>query len=126
MQIKSKYSWMKHIDFMLVDLIALFISFWVSFHLKFDTWGFYQNEEWTRYLFIVLALSLVINFFTNPYSGILKRSYYMEIIRAFQLALYNLLFATTIFIASMSQNLKTRFDFALNGIKTNQIRMVLT
>ena len=99
MQIKGKYSWMKHIDFMIVDLVALFISFWLSFYLKFNKWDFYQNEEWTRYLFIVLALSLVINFFTNPYSGILKRSYYMEIIRAFQLAIYNLLFAAAIFYA---------------------------
>ena len=126
MQIKSKYSWMKHLDFMIIDLIALFFSFWISYFLKFDQWDFYENEEWTRYLFIVLALSLVINFFTNPYSGILKRSYYMEIIRAFQLAIYNLLLASAIFIASMSQNLKTGLRFAPNGIKANQIRMVLT
>lgn len=117
MQIKSKYSWMKHIDFMIVDLIALFISFWVSFHLKFDKWDFYQNEEWTRYLFIVLALSLVINFFSNPYSGILKRSYYMEIIRAFQLAFYNLLFATTIFYAfKIGATYSREMSFVMYGI----------
>lgn len=117
MQIKSKYSWMKHMDFMIVDLIALFISFWVSFYLKFNKWDFYQNEEWTRYLFIVLALSLVINFFTNPYSGILKRSYYMEIIRAFQLAIYNLLFATAIFYAfKIGASYSREMSFVMYGI----------
>ena len=27
MQIKGKYSWLKHVDFMLVDLLALFLAF---------------------------------------------------------------------------------------------------
>ena len=117
MQIKSKYSWMKHIDFMAIDLIALFISFWISFFLKFNKWDYYQNEEWTRYLFIVLALSLVINFFTNPYSGILKRSYYMEVIRAFQLAVYNLLLASAIFYAFKIGAVYSReMSFVMYGI----------
>ncbi len=117
MQIKSKYSWMKHIDFMLADLIALVISFLVAYHLKFDRWNFYQNEEWTRYLFIVLSLSLVINFISNPYSGILKRPYYMEIIKSFQLAIYNLLFATAIFYAfKIGASYSREMSFVMYGI----------
>jgi len=99
MQIKSKYSWVKHLDFMIVDLISLFLSFLLSYYLKFQNLNFAENDEWTRYLFLVLILSIVINFFVNPYSGILRRSYYMEIIRAFQLAIYNLLFASLVFFA---------------------------
>lgn len=117
MQIKSKYSWMKHVDFMFIDLIALFLSFIISYYLKFNKWDFYQNDEWTRYLFIVLALSLVINFFTNPYSGILKRSYYMEVIRAFQLAIYNLLLASAIFYAFKIGAVYSReMSFVMYGI----------
>ena len=115
MQIKSKYSWMKHIDFMIIDSIALFISYLISYYLKFGNLDFAKNDEWTRYLFIVLVLSLVINFFTNPYSGILKRSYYMEIIRVFQLAVYNLLFATAIFIADKLRTTRTRSIHAQYG-----------
>ena len=99
MQIKSKYSWLKHADFMMVDLIALFLSYLLSYYLKFNTLDFANNDEWTRYLFLVLILSVVINFFTNPYSGILRRSYYMEIIRVLQLAIYNLLIVSAIFYA---------------------------
>ena len=117
MQIKSKYSWMKHIDFMIVDLIALFVSFLISYYLKFDNLEFTKNEEWTRYLFIVLILSLVINFFTNPYSGILKRSYYMEILRAFQLAIYNLMLASVIFYAfKVGANYSREMSFVMYGI----------
>lgn len=97
MQIKGKYSWIKHIDFMCVDLISLFFAFLLSYWMKFGNLSFYQNDDWMRYLFLVLSLSVMINFFINPYSGILRRPYYMEVIRAFQLAIYNLLFASLIF-----------------------------
>ncbi len=108
---------MKHIDFMIIDLVALVISFLVSYHLKFGRWNFYLNEEWTRYLFIVLSLSLVINFIVNPYSGILKRSYYIEIIKTFQLAVYNLLFATAIFYAfKIGASYSREMSFVMYGI----------
>ena len=117
MQIKSKYSWMKHVDFMVVDLIALFLSYLLSYYLKFHELDFAQNDEWTRYLFIVLILSIVINFFVNPYSGILKRSYYMEIIRAFQLAVYNLLLASAIFYAfKIGASYSREMSFVMYGI----------
>ena len=99
MQIKGKYSWLKHIDFMTVDLIALFLAFVASYYLKFGKMNFYQYDEWTRYLLTVLVLNILIAFFVNPYSGILRRSYYMEVIRAFQLAVYNLALVSVIFFA---------------------------
>ena len=97
MQIKSKYSWVKHLDFMLIDLISLFLCFILSYWMKFGDMNFWSNEVWVRYLFLVLVLSVVITLFVNPYSGILRRPFYMEIIRAFQLAIYNLLFAALVF-----------------------------
>ncbi len=99
MQIKSKYSWMKHIDFMIIDLLSIFLSFLLSYYLKFHRWNFYANSEWTRYLFLVLVLNVVISLFVNPYSGILRRPNYMEVIRAFQLAIYNLLLTSLLFYA---------------------------
>ena len=97
MQIKSKYSWVKHLDFMVIDLISLFLCFLLSYWIKFGNVAFHTNEDWVRYLFLVLVLNVVITLFVNPYSGILCRPYYMEIIRALQLAVYNLLLAALVF-----------------------------
>ena len=99
MQIKSKYSWLKHLDFMVIDLIALLLCFLLSYWMKFGDLSFSINssEVWIRYLSLVLVLNVVITLFVNPYSGILRRPFYMEIIRAFQLAVYNLLLAALFF-----------------------------
>ena len=99
MQIKSKYSWAKHLDFMVIDLIALFLCFLAAYLMKFGdlSLSYRSREIWLRYLFMVLALNLVLAVFLNPYSGILRRPFYMEIIRGFQLTVYNFLLATLIF-----------------------------
>lgn len=117
MQIKGKYSWFKHLDFMIVDLLALFLSFLLSYFLKFGNLAFAQNDEWTRYLFIVLSLSVLINFFMNPYSGIMRRSYYMELIRAFQLAIYNLLLASLVFyVFKIGASYSREMSFYMYGL----------
>lgn len=117
MQIKSKYSWLKHIDFMIVDLITLFLSYLLSYYLKFPNTNFYQNADWVRYLFLVLVLNILINFILNPYSGILKRPYYMEIISSFRLALYNLLAASGIFYAfKIGAAYSREMSFVMYGI----------
>ncbi|MBQ6519619.1 MAG: exopolysaccharide biosynthesis polyprenyl glycosylphosphotransferase [Anaerolineaceae bacterium] len=117
MQIKSKYSWLKHIDFIAVDLIALFLSYLISYYLKFHDLNFYQNTDWVRYLFLVLVLNVLFNFILNPYSGILKRPYYMEIITSFRLALYNLLAASGIFYAfKIGATYSREMSFVMYGI----------
>ena len=99
MQIKSRYSWLKHIDFMVIDLISLFISFLLAYWLKFGNLklNYGGQDVWIRYLVLVLVLNVIVTLFVNPYSGILRRSYYMEVIRAFQLTVYNLLLTALVF-----------------------------
>ena len=99
MQIKSKYSWLKHLDFMIIDLISLALAFFLAYYLKFGNFSLSYGPKgvWTRYLILVLVLNVVVTVFTNPYSGILRRQFYWEIIRAFQLTIYNLLLATLFF-----------------------------
>ena len=96
MQIKGKYSWMKHVDFMLVDLIALVLAFLISYRMKFGG-AFWSSPEWIRYILLVSALNVLISFFVNPYSGILRRPFYMEILRAGQMAAYNLAITSVLF-----------------------------
>ena len=117
MQIKSKYSWVKHFDFMVIDLIALFLCFLLSYWMKFGNMEFWSNEVWVRYLFIVLVLNVVITLFVNPYSGILRRPYYMEIIRALQLAFYNLLLtALAFYVFRIGINYSREMSFYMYGL----------
>lgn len=84
---------------MVIDLISLLISFFLAYWLKFGDFSlsYGMTGVWPRYLALVLIVSVVVTLFVNPYSGILRRPYYMEIIRALQLVIYNLMLVTLFF-----------------------------
>ena len=97
MQRLSTYSWTKHIDFMILDSIVLALSFWVSYARVFGTPLFWQHVDWIRYLLFVLSLNVCLMFATGTFSGVLRRPYYMEVVRSFQLTVANALTATFMF-----------------------------
>jgi len=95
MQIKGKYSWAKHLDFMIIDLVSLLIAFFISYFMKFGTLAL--SEEWTRLILIIFLLNIVLALVIQPYSGIFKRRYYLEIGRSVLLVSGNALGAATFF-----------------------------
>ncbi len=117
MKIKGKYSWIKHFDFMVIDLVSIFLAFLISYFMKFDNLQFMKNSEWTRYLFLILSLCIIIDFFVNPYSGIMRRSYALEIWRAFQLSIYNLMVTSLVFYAfKIGASYSREMSFYMYGI----------
>ena len=71
MHTKSKYTWLRHVDFMAVDLLSMLISFVAAFVLKFREWFFITSPEWRRLILLFSFLNIVIAVITDPYSGIL-------------------------------------------------------
>ena len=95
MRINDKYSWVKHLDFMLIDLSVLMASFFVNYYLKFQSLE--MKTEWKRLIVIMALLNIVINLISNPYSGIFRRRYYQEIGRAVLNVMANTLCLVLIF-----------------------------
>jgi undecaprenyl-phosphate galactose phosphotransferase len=97
MHIKGKYSWLKHIDFMIIDFCSMILAFVLAYAWKFGRIDFYESEAWQKLFLIVLMLELIACLLTNPHSGILRRAFYEEIFRQGKLAFYNFLSACIIF-----------------------------
>lgn len=97
MQIKGKYSWAKHLDFMIIDLLSLMAAYFLAYFYKFHSANI--GTEWKRYIVIISLLNVVIYLIVNPYSGFFRRRYYHEIGRTFALVGANALCATLIFYA---------------------------
>lgn len=88
MHVQNKYSWIKHIDFMAINLFSLIACFAVSFYLKFGNWSQFFTSTWQALLLILCLANIVLTLILNPYSGILRRPYYMDAIKLFLLTLY--------------------------------------
>lgn len=81
---RTKFSWMKHIDFILSDLIcmhaAMIVAYMVWHFVLTGHFIFVYEYSMYRMLGIVLTLlHFCIVFFTNNYSGILRRGYLKEL-----------------------------------------------
>ena len=75
---KSPKGWLKHWDFMMLDLICLQMAFVVSYVIRH---GFVNPYAYRLYqkmaLFLILA-DVVIFFFYETFQGVLRRGYYKE------------------------------------------------
>lgn len=75
---KEKFSWMKHIDFLLVDLLSIVLAFIIAYWLKFRQLDFASSNAWVFFLLMISMLNVMISLLINPYSGILRRAYHGE------------------------------------------------
>ena len=99
MTYKTNSSWMKHIDFMAIDVLTLVFSFAIAYRIKFGDFGFVHMGTWVGLLITVVFLNVIISFLLNPYSGIFRRAYYQEIFRSLQMTFFNFVSASVIFYA---------------------------
>lgn len=97
MHIKDKYSWLKHLDFTLIDLTVLMGSFVLSYYWKFGHFGWIHRGEWRSLFVFVCLLDLLITFLVNPYSGIFRRTLREDVAKEFLLSAYNFLAACLAF-----------------------------
>lgn len=76
---KSSEGWLKHWDFMVLDLICLQVAFVVSYMLRHGFTNPYENHLYRNMAFFLILADVVIIFFYETFQGVLKRGYYKEL-----------------------------------------------
>lgn len=79
---KQPVGWLKHLDFLLIDLICFHLAFWGSHIIRH---GWVNPWEIIMYRNFDVVTSIILIFvvaWTNTFSGVLRRGYYREIINA--------------------------------------------
>ncbi len=78
---KEKKSWVKHLDFLILDLICLEVSFYLSRMIRLGRLGRWSQiaEYYSRLAVILLLIDICIVFLAEPYTGILRRNRVQEL-----------------------------------------------
>lgn len=97
MYTQKKYSWVKHIDFIILDVICLILAFTIAYRMKFEDFYFIDSEAWRTFLFIICMLDVVITIVSCAYSGIIRCKGYEIFFRSLKLAAYSFAFACVVF-----------------------------
>lgn len=69
-------SWVKHLDFMLLDILCLEVSVWAAFCLQMGRLNFYNSKEYRNLATVLLLVDIVVVLFANTFKNILKRDYH--------------------------------------------------
>lgn len=85
----EKHSKLKHIDFALIDLFSIIASFLISYYIKHKTFDNFKDNKYIQFTIIIVIINIIIVFFQNINSGILKRGYYDELISCLKNSIVN-------------------------------------
>lgn len=73
-------SWLKHLDFIIWDIISITISFWLAFFIRNNmTSGLAWEYSYRGLYLIVIAFYILIAFFFRSYSNIVRRGKIEEV-----------------------------------------------
>lgn len=75
---KNDSTWLKHWDFILLDIMVLQVAFVISYMMRMGMENPYRNQLYLSIATVICLADIFIAFFTEPYHGIMRRGYYVE------------------------------------------------
>ena len=85
---KNGSSWLKHLDFIILDLICMEVSFLLSYVFRNGKMFRLSDDNYRDVEIILLFIFFVVVFFNESYSGILRRGYFKEFVAVFKHVTY--------------------------------------
>jgi len=79
MHAKKSKSWLKHGDFMLLDIICLHIAFVLAYITRHDLANPYINDDYRNLAIVYTLVDIVVLFANRTMKNVLKRGYYKEL-----------------------------------------------
>lgn len=75
---KSVSRWLKHLDFMVLDIIAMELSLVTAVLLRHKVIGPMEVRVYSNIAWVLLLINIFVVFFNESYTGILRRGYWKE------------------------------------------------
>ena len=98
---KNSNSLIKHLDFIVLDLFLLFVSFWLAYVVRHKDFYMFDNYIYMSYTFIIILLAVVASVMLRTYKNILFRGYGQEFRKV--LAFVTFVFVGVLFLSFMQK-----------------------
>ena len=114
---KSAEGWLKHWDFILLDIICLQLSFVIAYYLRQGDGNLYTDHLYSGVAISFILCQIAVMFFSQSYQGILKRGYYAEFTKTVKhVCMVMLLSMAYLFITQQSEQFSRIIFFITAGI----------
>lgn len=75
---KIQNSWTKHLDFMLIDVICLELSFWLAYVIRQKDINISSNYIYANLVLVLVLVDICLLIFCSTLKNVLKRDYLLE------------------------------------------------
>ncbi|MBO5372531.1 MAG: sugar transferase [Lachnospiraceae bacterium] len=75
---REKKSWLKHLDFTILDMLCMQAAFIIAYVLRLGWQLPYASDPYERLAVIMILIDICVVFFFEPYNGILRRGNLQE------------------------------------------------
>ena len=76
---EEKSSWMKHLDFTILDILMMELALICAYAWRFSGMWLFEADAYRRIAVIALLIDICVVFFAESYTGILRRNKYQEL-----------------------------------------------
>lgn len=112
----SEEGWIKHSDFMVLDVICLQLCFFVAYCTRHGFLNPYANELYRNYAIVMFLCQILTIFFLKSFHRILKRGYYKELKATAKHTAVILALTLIYLFATQEGESYSRITFFLTGI----------
>lgn len=78
---RSSKGWLKHVDFLILDLICLQISFYIAYCIRHGLQNMYANELYASMAVVLLLVDIVVEVIFENLHNVIKRGYWNEVVQ---------------------------------------------
>ena len=89
---KEKTGWIKHIDFIILDIICLQLAFVAAYFLRQGIVNPYKNPDYRTVAFVLGLAQFMLAVFGNNFKNVLRRGIFVELMATVKLGTYVTLF----------------------------------
>lgn len=75
---KENNSWLKHIDFVILDILCLQLAFILAYEIRVAKGIPYLNPLYENMAFVLVIFQLLVSVFGESFSGVLRRGFLIE------------------------------------------------
>lgn len=109
-------SWLKHWNFILLDMICLQLSFLLAFIIRHGLVNAGNASLYRSEAAILLICQMLAVFFNYTFSGVLKRGYYIEFVSTAKHVMIVMAFTLGVLFATKETDTYSRIVFVFTGI----------
>lgn len=77
---KSVSSWLKHLDFIILDVLCMHISFVLAYLIRNGNFRLYMNSQYRALMLVMVLFNILAAGMFSSFKNILKRGYFLEFV----------------------------------------------